>query len=71
MRQIARSLLLASLALGAFCYWGAFTTGGRQEFDEMSGIIPLFAGVLASGAAGSGALLYFVAWKRARRSLVP
>jgi hypothetical protein len=64
MRQIALGLLLTAGALEAFCYWGLFTTGGRHRFDEMSGMIPFFAGVLGCISAVAAAVVYFIAWKR-------
>lgn len=54
------SLVLA-LLLGAFCYWGLFTGSGQRQFDEMDGLIPFYAGILAIVA-----LLLFAAGKTLR-----
>lgn len=48
MRIVACLALLASLALGAFAWWGTSTATGRARFDEMDGIYPLGAGLLAA-----------------------
>ena len=37
---------IIALTLLFFSYWGLFTSGGRKEFDEMDGIIPVFAGFI-------------------------
>lgn len=51
MRRVPRVLSTLFLALaailGAFGYWGLFTEGGRHAFDEMDGMFPFFAGILA------------------------
>lgn len=51
-------LLVLALLLGAFCYWGLFTGSGQRQFDEMDGLIPFYAGILAIVA-----LLLFAAGK--------
>jgi len=48
MRTVACLALLASLALGSFAWWGTSTAAGRARFDEMDGIYPLGAGLLAA-----------------------
>ncbi|WP_031496337.1 hypothetical protein [Bryobacter aggregatus] len=64
MRLTAILLLASAAALGVFSYWGLFTTSGRQRFDEMSGMIPFFAGCLAALAAVSSGIAYLIAWRR-------
>jgi hypothetical protein len=64
MRQWAWSLMLAAVALGSFFYWGAFTLAGNRRFDEMDGIIPYAAGLLAVILALVAAVLFLIAWKR-------
>jgi hypothetical protein len=48
LRIAARLCLAAALALAAFAWWGLETASGRHSFDEMAGIIPFGAGVLAA-----------------------
>ncbi|MCX6603314.1 MAG: hypothetical protein NTV52_06950 [Acidobacteria bacterium] len=64
MRQWAWGLMLAAVALGSFFYWGAFTLAGNRRFDEMDGIIPYAAGLLAVILALVAAVLFLIAWKR-------
>ena len=48
MPRVLSTLFLALAAmLGAFGYWGLFTEAGRHSFDEMDGMFPFYAGVLA------------------------
>lgn len=58
MKRAAWSLLVAALGLAAFACWGMFTQSGARQFDEMAGMIPVFAGLVAGvfllGAAGLG-----------------
>ncbi|MEO6541526.1 MAG: hypothetical protein ABIN74_11060 [Ferruginibacter sp.] len=35
-------ILIASLALMIYGYWGAFTTAGNKVYDEMDGYYPFF-----------------------------
>jgi cytosine/uracil/thiamine/allantoin permease len=48
LRIAARLCLAAALALAAFAWWGLETASGRHSFDEMAGMIPFGAGVLAA-----------------------
>ena len=41
--MIAKILIVAGLLAAVFGYWGVYTESGRREFDEMAGIIPMFA----------------------------
>ena len=59
MRKVSTALFVIALALGVFCYWGLFTTAGAKSFDEMDGLIPFFAGVVA---AMLGAFAIVLAW---------
>lgn len=47
MKRSAVVLLILAFALAAFGCWGLYTDAGRNRFDEMSGMIPFFALVLA------------------------
>ncbi|MCW8088021.1 hypothetical protein [Sabulicella glaciei] len=64
MRVVVALLLLLAAALGAFAWWGQYTVAGRTRYDEMDGLYPLGAGLLAGflilAAAG-------VAWLAARQ----
>lgn len=53
IKFIYLSLFIPALALSIFCYWGMFTSSGASNFDEMAGMVPIFAGVLAF-------ILYFI-----------
>ncbi len=64
MRHWALGLILAAAALGTFFYWGVFTLAGHHRFDEMAGIIPYAAGLLAFILALVAAVLFLIAWKR-------
>lgn len=48
MRTIAVVILVISVSLGVFGYWGINTAAGRRRFDEMAGMIPYFA-LIAAG----------------------
>jgi hypothetical protein len=48
LRIASRLCLAAALALTAFAWWGLETVSGRHSFDEMAGMIPFGAGVLAA-----------------------
>jgi hypothetical protein len=48
MRFTAALLLLISIALGAFAWWGQYTVEGRTQYDEMDGLYPFGAGLLAA-----------------------
>jgi len=42
MKLTSYIILIASLALMIYGYWGAFTTGGNKVYDEMDGFYPFF-----------------------------
>ncbi|RVU36062.1 hypothetical protein EOI86_12575 [Hwanghaeella grinnelliae] len=56
MKTLIVLLLIAGLLAIAFGYWGLNTVQGRARFDEMAGMIPLFAGI-AGGVATLLALI--------------
>lgn len=61
MRFAPALLLTIAAMLGAFSYWGMMTDAGRHRFDEMDGLYPFYAGILAVVA-----LLLFLAWMALR-----
>ena len=68
MRFTAAPLLISAIALGAFAWWGQYTVAGRARYDEMDGLYPfgarLLAGCLVLVAFG---LLWFASRQRRRR----
>ena len=48
MRRAALICLCLALLLAGLAWWGLSTPSGRQRFDEMDGMIPVAAGVLAA-----------------------
>ncbi len=50
--------LLLSLVLGTFGWWGYYTAAGQKTFDEMSGMIPFFALLVAGVLFLVGLALY-------------
>ncbi len=63
MRLVPALLLTIAATLATFSYWGLFTQAGQHAFDEMDGLYPFFAGILAVVA-----LLLFSAWLALRRT---
>ena len=51
-------MLTLGLALAIFSWWGMFTQSGNRAFDEMAGMIPVAAGLVAGLL-----LLAGLAWK--------
>jgi hypothetical protein len=47
MRLTAALLIVPSIGLGAFAWWGQYTVEGRTQYDEMDGLYPFDAGLLA------------------------
>jgi hypothetical protein len=43
-----------------FGWWGLFTVAGRQQFDEMAGMIPLIAGCAGIGVGLLAVILFAV-----------
>lgn len=52
---------VAAICLGA---WGRFTAAGRARFDEMAGIIPVFAWYGGIGLLLVSACLWLTIWLR-------
>lgn len=48
MKLFAIFFYLLALCLGSFGYWGIFTTAGRQKYDEIAGLIPGIALLIAA-----------------------
>lgn len=48
MRIAAMLLLLASCCLAIFAWWGIYTRAGNRAFDEMAGVVPMYAGFAAA-----------------------
>lgn len=63
------AIVLAVIAIGlaVFGWWGVYTTAGNRRFDEMDGLIPLFAGVIAVVVFAVAMLLAVLAWRAAGR----
>tara|TARA_R110002020_G_scaffold48855_6_gene139548 strand:+ start:19429 stop:19620 length:192 start_codon:yes stop_codon:yes gene_type:complete len=61
MKLFAIVLALLSLAGMIFGWWGLETVAGRRHFDEMAGIIPLFAGIASFILLPVAAILYYFA----------
>ena len=57
MRYLPPLLLAVAASCLAFAYWGLATPAGRRAYDEMDGIIPAFAGMLAVMLGAAAALL--------------
>ncbi len=66
-RKIAAVLATLAVACEVFGYWGVYTKGGQQAFDEMAGMIPFFSMVMG-GVFALGALIAWYIDKRGRRS---
>ncbi|WP_207539476.1 hypothetical protein [Sabulicella rubraurantiaca] len=47
MRVVVALLLFFAVTLGVFAWWGLYTVAGRTRYDEMDGLYPLGAGLLA------------------------
>ncbi|MCZ4287348.1 hypothetical protein [Hoeflea alexandrii] len=61
MKLFAVVLALVAVAGMAFGWWGLETVSGRRHFDEMAGMIPLFAGVGSIILLLLAAILYYFA----------
>lgn len=61
MKLFAVMLALVAVAGMAFGWWGLETVSGRRHFDEMAGMIPLFAGVGSIILLLLAAILYYFA----------
>lgn len=60
MKLFAIMLALVGVAGIVFGWWGLETVSGRRHFDEMAGMIPLFAGVGSIILLLLAALLYYL-----------
>ena len=47
MKTLALILTVLSVPLAVFGYWGTSTADGRAKYDEMDGLYPTGAGLLA------------------------
>ena len=61
MKLFAVMPALVAVAGMAFGWWGLETVSGRRHFDEMAGMIPLFAGVGSIILLLLAAILYYFA----------
>jgi len=43
---VGAAALASSLALGAFAYWGLYTSAGNRAYDEVDALYPAAAGAL-------------------------
>jgi heme/copper-type cytochrome/quinol oxidase subunit 2 len=67
MKLVALVLVVLAVPLGAFAYWGVATKAGQRRFDEMDGIYPTLAGLVAAILLVLGALVWGVThWMRSR-----
>ncbi|OCW58215.1 hypothetical protein [Hoeflea olei] len=58
----AFSIVLAFVAAAGlgFGWWGLETVAGRRLFDEMAGMIPLFAGAASAVVLVAAGILYYL-----------
>lgn len=61
MKLFAIVLALVSFTGMIFGWWGLETVAGRRHFDEMAGMIPLFAGIASIILLLVAAILYYLA----------
>jgi hypothetical protein len=63
MKNAALLLLVLSIVLGTYGYWGAFTHSGQKYYDEMDAMLPfftlLFACLLAMISVILAIILFF------------
>ena len=69
MKLLALILAVASLPLAYFAWWGTSTVAGRAKYDEMDGLIPMGAGLLAIVLIIASVVLATVARHRKMRKL--
>jgi len=68
MKAASRIILILSLALIGYGYWGAFTRSGNKVYDEMDGMLPFF--VLLTGVILLiVSLILFIIMRRRNRKL--
>lgn len=63
MRLAGIILIVISLGMGLFCYWGIYTESGRRRYDEMAGMIPFFVGIAGGVLLLVGGVLLFLSRK--------
>ena len=72
MRLVVIMLLMVGLVLNAFSAWGMYTHAGQQRYDEMAGMIPLFAGMAGVVLVGVAGVLCLVAsWRSPKERSAP
>jgi H+/Cl- antiporter ClcA len=59
---MSKVLLALGVVAALFGWWGVYTAAGRQQFDEMAGIIPLVSFALGGLLLVIGVALLF--WRR-------
>jgi Mg2+ and Co2+ transporter CorA len=67
MRTTSIISAIMSALLGMFSWWGINSVAGQHAYDEMAGIVPYFAGLLALILAVA-AIVFFWASRRSARS---
>ena len=67
MKIVALVLVVLSVPLAVFSYWGTSTAAGRAKYDEMDGLYPVGAGLVAALLIVAAVALGIVDWA-ARRS---
>lgn len=63
MRTASFVCSVLAVGLAGLAWWGIFTVAGRHAYDEMAGIVPFGAGLLAAILA----VCAMVAWWFGRR----
>ena len=71
MKIITTVFLIIGVSSVCFATWGLFTVAGQRHFDEMAGIIPFAAMVLAFVMFGTGGLLFLLSNLRKPRVPTP
>lgn len=64
MRAAVLLCLAVAAALTAFAFWGLETQAGRTAYDEMDGLYPLGAAMLAGLLTGGALVLNFLGRRR-------
>ncbi|MES2848998.1 MAG: hypothetical protein V4685_08080 [Bacteroidota bacterium] len=62
MKTASKILLLLSIALICYGYWGAFTSSGNKVYDEMDGVIPF--GIMLLGCLLLIIVIVMLIWNR-------
>jgi hypothetical protein len=69
MKYLAGIVYGFAAALGAFGYWGVFTSSGRRQYDEMAGFIPGIALLAAAILLLIALILSLVSFLKRRKNL--